>query len=256
MTPLPQIFLTRPLAHRGYHDRRRGRAENSRAACAAAIEAGYGIELDVQLSADGHAMVFHDYHLDRLTPESGAVRRHTRAELRAIPLMGGDDFIPDLDEVLALVAGRVPVLVEIKDQDGAMMRDVGPLERDVARAVTAYDGPVAVMSFNPFAVELFAQSAPDIPRGLTTCAYQPDDWPHLPDEVFVHLREAPYYDELGCSFVSHLVTDLARPRIAELKAKGAHILCWTVRSAAEESEARKIAHNITFEGYAARNPAS
>ncbi len=256
MTPLPEAFLTQPLAHRGYHDARSGIPENSRAACEAAIAAGYGIELDVQLSADGHAMVFHDYALDRMTPETGLVRNHTRAELQHIPLLGGKEGIPTLREVLSMVGGRTPVLIEIKDQDGAMLRDVGPLEAAVARAVTDYAGPVAVMSFNPFAMEAFLHHAPDIPRGLTTCGYQPHDWPHLPDHVFENLREVPYYDQLGVTFVSHRATDLDRPRISELKEQGAHILCWTVYSAEEEAQARKVAHNVTFEGYAAALPAA
>lgn len=255
MTPLPPEFLSRPLAHRGYHDRARGIPENSRAAFAAAIAAGYGIELDVQLSRDHHAMVFHDYRLDRLTPDTGAVRKHSRAELAHIPLTGGSESIPDLDEVLALVAGRTPLLIEIKDQDGAMMHDVGPLEIAVAGSLKGYRGPVAVMSFNPHAVEVFASAAPDVPRGLTTCAYQQADWPELPDEVFAHLRDIPHYDRVGASFISHLAADLNRPRVAALKDKGAKVLCWTVRSAAQETEARKVAHNITFEGYAAATTA-
>ncbi len=255
MTPLDPSFLRLPLAHRGYHDKATGCPENSRAAFQAAISAGYGIELDVQLSADNHAMVFHDYHLERMTPESGLVRKHSRAELRAIPLMGGNEGIPAIEDVLEIVDGKVPLLIEIKDQDGAMMHDVGPLEVAVANAVTGYTGPIAVMSFNPHAVEIFASAAPDVSRGLTTCGYQPHDWPHLPDEVFVHLREVPHYDRLGVSFISHRATDLSRPRISELKEQGATILCWTVYSREEEAEARKVAHNVTFEGYAADIPA-
>ncbi len=112
------------------------------------------------------------------------------------------------------------------------------------------------MSFNPHAVEAFAEASPDTPRGLTTCAYQPEDWPLLPAHVFVHLREIPYYDRVGASFVSHLARDLARPRIAALKEQGRARSC-AGRSAApqEEAEARKIADNITFEGYAAADPA-
>ena len=255
MTQPPPAFLTRPLAHRGYHDVARGIPENSRASFEAAIKAGYGIELDVQLSEDLQAMVFHDYHLGRLTAENGPVRLRTSAELAEIALTGGTEGIPTLRQVLDLVAGRTPLLIEIKDQDGAMMRNVGPLERAVADALQGYTGPVAVMSFNPFAVTAFADAAPDIPRGLTTCAYQPYDWPLLPVHVFQHLREVPYYDSTGASFISHRATDLSRPRIAALKEQGAHILCWTIRSPEEEAEARKVAHNITFEGYAAKTPA-
>jgi len=254
MTQLPASFLGAPLAHRGYHDLGGGIPENSRAAFLAAIDVGYGIELDVQQSSDAQALVFHDYDLGRLTPDTGAVRQRSTAELTAIPLMGGNETIPTLSEVLDLVAGRVPLLIEIKDQDGAMMRDVGPLERAVARALQGYAGPVAVMSFNPHAIEAFALAAPDVPRGLTTCAYQQDDWPLLPDHVFEHLRDVPHYDRVGASFISHLARDLTRPRVLELKRQGARILCWTVRSQAEEDAAREVADNITFEGYAANIP--
>lgn len=255
MTPaLPPEFLTRPLAHRGLHDIGKGIPENSRAAFEAAITAGYGIELDVQQSSDGHAMVFHDYELERLSPETGLVRRHSRAELRRFPLLGSKETIPDLDEVLDLVAARTPILIEIKDLDGARLHDVGPLEMDVARAVKDYAGPVAVMSFNPHAVEVMASAAPQIPRGLTTCDYQPVDWPDLPEEVRMELREVPHFDHVGASFVSHMASDLGRPRITELKSHGARILCWTIKNQAQEDAARKIAHNITFEGYLPKIP--
>ena len=123
---LPRGFVDLPLAHRALHDVAQGRPENSRAAIRAAIEAGYGIEIDVQLSADGAAMVFHDYALDRLTHDSGAVRLRSAADLKAVPLKGGDEGIPDLPEVLQLVAGQVPLLIELKDQDGAMGTNLGP----------------------------------------------------------------------------------------------------------------------------------
>ena len=178
MTRLPRPFLTIPLAHRGLHDVTDGRPENSRAGIRAAMAAGYGVEIDVQLSADGAAMVFHDYDLGRLTGETGALRLRRADALRRIALTGGDETIPDLPDILSLVDGKVPVLIEIKDQDGAMGPDIGPLEAATAQALTGYDGPVAVMSFNPDSVAEMARIAPDFPRGLTTCAFDPDeDWP-------------------------------------------------------------------------------
>ena len=129
MRPLPASFLSRPLAHRALHDVQDGRPENSLAAIRAAISAGYGIEIDLQLSKDGQAMVFHDYGLQRLTQEKGAVRQRTAAELSQIHLIGGDEGIPTFAEVLALVDGRVPLLVEFKDQDGAMGTGIGQLEQ-------------------------------------------------------------------------------------------------------------------------------
>ncbi len=253
MTPkLPGDFLTVPLAHRALHGP--GRPENSRAAIRAAMEAGYGIEIDLQLSADGQAIVFHDYALVRLTGRSGPVRQSPAAELTAMPLLGGDgECIPTLPEVLSLVAGRVPLLIEIKDQDGAMGPDVGALETATARALEGYTGPVAVMSFNPNSVAEMARLAPDLPRGLTTSAYDPLDWP-LSAETCARLREIPDIEWIGAAFLSHEAADLARPRVQELRAEGYPVLTWTVTSEAMEREVRPLCDNVTFEGYAARFP--
>lgn len=250
--PLPEVFLTRPIAHRAYHDRAAGRPENSPAAFRAAIDAGYAIETDIQPSADGVPMVFHDYDLKRLTGTPGRTRGRTAAELGQIRLLDAADGIPTLAGMLALVAGRVPLLIEIKDQDGRMGPEVGPLERAVADVLAGYDGPVALMSFNPHSVAALAKAAPDRPRGLTTSAYTSEGWPLLPATVRDRLRDIPDYDRVGASFISHEAADLDRPRVADLKAKGATILTWTIRSPEAEADARRIAQNVTFERYPAR----
>ena len=248
---LPDAFLSRPLAHRGLHDKKAGRAENSRKAFQAAMEAGYGIELDLQLSSDGVAIVFHDYELGRLTGAKGAVAQQTATDLGTIPLLQDGDGIPTLAEVLALVDGRVPLLIEIKDQDGQMGPNIGPLGEAAAYCLRGYAGPFAVMSFNPHATAEMAQLLPEAPRGIVTDPYTADDWPLLPQTTRETLRAIPDYARTGSCFVSHNVTDLRAPRIAALKAEGAAILCWTVKSAEMEVEARKVADNITFEGYLA-----
>lgn len=253
--PLPQAFLTAPIAHRAYHDVARGRPENSRAAVVAAIAAGYGIEIDLQLSRDGVPMVFHDETLERLTPRDGWLRDLTAAELATIPLKGGDEPIPTLTEILDLVAGRVPLLIELKDQTLRMAETDGRLESATARALAPYDGPVALMSFNPHMIARMATLAPGLPRGLTTSAYDPDDWAPLPPETCDRLRPIPDYDRTQSSFISHEASDLSRPRIAELAAQGAAILCWTIKSPEAEAEARRIAQNVTFEQYPAALPA-
>lgn len=254
MTPdLHPDFLQIPLAHRALHDVTDGRPENSRAAISAAIQAGYGIELDIQCSLDNCAMVFHDYSLTRLTNAEGAVHTHLASDLQQIALRGGDEGIPTLTDVLALVQGRVPVLIEIKDQDGNMGPSVGPLEQSVARAIENYAGLVAVMSFNPHSVAAMAKLAPSTARGLVTSAYGNE--PKLPADLCARLRGIPDYDRAGCSFISHDRTDLDRPRVRDLKTQGARILCWTVKSPTEEAQARKVAENITFEQYLAPFPA-
>ncbi len=244
-----------PIAHRAFHDRAAGRPENSPAAFRAAIAAGYAIETDIQPSSDGVPMVFHDYDLKRLTGVAGRVRGRTAAELNRIALLDAEDTVPTLADMLALVAGQVPLLIEIKDQDGTMGPDVGPVERAVAALLADYDGPVALMSFNPHSVAVLAEAAPDRPRGITTSAYRDEDWPLLPERVRARLRDIPDYDAVGASFISHEASDLDRPRVADLKAKGAAILTWTIKSPEAEAEARRVAQNVTFERYAARLPA-
>ncbi|MBE0412339.1 glycerophosphodiester phosphodiesterase family protein [Yoonia sp.] len=248
---LPAAFFDRPIAHRALHDRSAGRVENSQESIRAAIDAGYGIEMDVQLTADGHAMVFHDDQLDRLTAARGPVRTRTRAALEAMRLTDDPGTIPALETVLELVAGRVPLLIEIKDQDGFMGPNIGSLEQATVAALTGYRGAVALMSFNPHTVAALATLTPDIPRGLTTSGYDPMFWPELPSQVCDTLRDIPDYDRVGACFISHEAADLTRPRVTELKHQGAGILCWTIRSPQAEAAARKIADNVTFEGYLA-----
>ncbi len=254
MIRLDPSFLSQPLAHRALHDVARGRPENSRAAITAAIDAGYGIEIDVQLSSDGAAIVFHDYDLKRLAEDSGPIQQRSRADLERVILRGSDEGIPTLTEVLDLVAGRAPMLIEIKDQDGIMGANVGLLEQAVAREIAQYQGPIAVMSFNPHSVQQMAIHAPKVARGIVTSAYISEDWPLLPKGTRDHLRGIPDFDSVRASFISHEVEDLGAERVADLKTKGADILCWTVKSAAQEAKARKVAHNITFEQYLAKLP--
>ena len=255
MTDLPDAFLTRPIAHRGLHDVADGRPENSRAAIRAAITRGFGIEIDLQLSRDGAAMVFHDYDLGRLTGRGGAVRQQSAEALRKIALTGGDEGVPRLDEVLDIVAGRAPLLIELKDQDGVMGPDIGELETAAVAALAGYDGPLALMSFNPHSVAKCAALAPHLACGIVTSSFDPEDWHPLPARVCDRLRNIPDYETSGASFISHEVCDLGRPRVAEIRDAGGRILCWTVTSPQMEAEARRVADNVTFEGYLPAAPA-
>lgn len=232
-------LLAAPIAHRGLWGQ--GRPENSLAAAHAAARAGYGIEADLQMSADGRAMVFHDDRLGRLTPERGPLRERSAAELAAIPLKGGAEAIPTLDALLEVVAGRAPLLLEVKDQDGGLGPGIGALEAAVAEAVRGYDGHVAWMSFNPHSV---AALPPSRPRGLVACAYAAEEWPDLPEGRRAALRDLEGLE--AADFVSHDRRDLAR---AAGLVGDRPLLAWTVRSAEEGTEARRYAHQITFEGY-------
>ncbi|MEP4039148.1 glycerophosphodiester phosphodiesterase family protein [Pseudophaeobacter sp.] len=253
---LPAEFLSQPVAHRALHDVTDGRPENSRAAIRAAIAAGYAIEIDLQRSSDGCPMVFHDYMLDRLAEARGGIMARSQAELTQIPLKGGDgECIPTLAEVLDLVAGQVPLLIEIKDQDGNLGPNVGALEETTAKELQGYTGTVALMSFNPHATAALARYAPDIARGLVTSSYDPEDWVPVPAETCNRLRDIPDFDSSQSSFISHEVGDLDRSRVQDLRAAGVPILCWTVTSHAAEAEARKWVDNVTFEQYLSPLPA-
>lgn len=249
MIPLPDDFLRIPLAHRGYHNAALGRIENSVGAIRAAIDAGYGIELDLQPSLDGQAVVFHDATLDRLTAQTGQTAQYTAAALGEIALKNSTDTIPTLPEILDLVDGQAPLLIELKSQPD---RDSDVLEQATAHALHSYQGPAAVMSFDPRMIARLVDILPDVPRGLVTGSFGPD-W-QWPDPVRDRLRMIPDYHAVKASFISHELCDLDRPRVQQLKVEGTTVLTWTVTSQAQENEARKVADNITFEGYVAARP--
>lgn len=251
MSALDPGFLNMPLAHRGLHDRALGRVENSRAAFAAAVEAGYGIELDVQMSSDGIPVVFHDETLDRLTALSGPVRHRTAEELAGTPLVGGNgDRIDTLQSVLEMVGSRASVLIEIKDQSQLSGSPVAALEQVVGwvvqNAVRDHGCKLAVMSFNPAYMGALTWLDPAVPRGLTGMVF---DEPGLPAAVNAALSDYADFERTGCSFISHDRRTLRAPAVRRLKRAGVPVLCWTVRTPAQEAAARQIADNITFEGY-------
>lgn len=250
---LHPAFLGPAIAHRGLHDRAAGRIENSRAAIAAAAAAGYGVEIDLQLSADGEAMVFHDHALDRLTGATGPVRARTAAELGQLTLRdGGGETIPTLADALALAAGRAPLLIELKDQGGTLSAaGVGPLEARVAALLSGYAGPVAVMSFNPASMIEMRRLAPTVARGLTAGEAGVYDEEDVAPARKAALETLDDWDAAGACFTSYHWRDLPTARTTALRAAGAPVLCWTLRSAEDDAAARRHADNVTFEGYAA-----
>lgn len=248
MTRLDPAFLNAPLAHRALHGP--GRPENALSAVVAAVDAGYGIEVDIQMSVDGRAMVFHDDTLDRMTDRKGPISEHSAEALGGTALLGGSgEGIPTLAEILAAVAGRVPLLIEIKDQHGGLGPVDGRLEQAVTDDLAVYAGPVGLMSFNPHSVAACAVAAPHIARGLTTCGFAKRDWPTVPDTSVTDLINIASFDDVGAAFISHFFGELDTPPVARIKAAGHPVLCWTIRSPEHEASARRIADNVTFEGY-------
>ncbi|MGF1659734.1 MAG: glycerophosphodiester phosphodiesterase family protein [Rubrimonas sp.] len=247
---LPPGFLRAPFAHRGLHDRAAGRVENSRAAADAAARAGYAVEIDVQLSSDGEAMVFHDATLERLTGAAGPLRARSAAELSRLPLRDGAETIPTLAEILAVLDGRTPLVVEVKDQGGALDgRGVGPLEARVAALLAAYPGPVAVMSFNPASVAALRDAAPALARGLVAGAPEVFAEDGAASERCEALAALEDFAAVGACFVSYDARALPQPRVAALRAAGAGVLSWTIRTPAQAAQVAPHVDAITFEGF-------
>lgn len=224
-----------PIAHRGLHDLRQSRPENSLAAFDAAIAAGYAIECDLHPAADGVPVVFHDDDLRRLTGASGSVRDRTSAELRQLRLHRTDQWIPTLDELLARVSGRVPLVIELKHIPG---RDEGFASAVVER-VKGYDGHAALMSFDPGLVSEVRAAAPGLPRGLIGHG----DWRHAGEQFKAMLA-------LRIHFVSYAINDLPTPApILANRVLGIPLICWTVRNPEQVRKARTWTDQITFEGF-------
>jgi glycerophosphoryl diester phosphodiesterase len=224
----------RPFAHRGLHGG--GRIENSRAAFSAAIQAGFGIELDVQASRDGVAMVFHDYDLDRLTGASGSVASRTAAELGATRLRDSGDTIPTLTETLALIAGRAPLLIEVKSPN----RHISRLCEAVERALASYIGPVGIMSFNPEVGRWFAAHAPGRLRGLVVTEERKQGLRGRIERPLALWRSQ-------ADFLAYDVRDLPSVFAGAARTRGRPVYTWTVRGDADRTRAWAHADQIIFE---------
>jgi len=229
------VFLGgQAFAHRGLHMQRR--VENSRAAFQAAIDAGQGIECDVQASRDGEVFVFHDYALDRLTDAAGAVADRLARELDAITLSGTAETLPRLSEMLALVAGRVPLLIEVKTK----ARLVGPFCMAIRRVLEGYGGPAVIMSFNPEVSRWFALHAPGIVRGLVVTEEGKRGLRGRIERHWSLWRARP-------EFLAYDIRDLPSKFAAAQRSRGIPVLTWTVRTQAQEETARAHADQIIHE---------
>lgn len=250
---LPRLhpdFLHIPISHRGLHDGAAGRPENSMAAFQAAIESGYGIEIDLQMSKDGIPMVFHDSDLFRLTGIRGLIGDFRARELQTFSLeKTAAQYIPTLAASLALVKNQVPLLIKIKETI-TDKSDIATIAKIVQRYFDC-GYRVAVMSLHPHIVAHFHQFAPTIPAGLVTGEALDEDLKQaLGPRVVQQLRYFCDFDRIGACFIAHNKADLHNPRVAALKQQGIPILCWTITSQKQEEEVcRHGATNIIFEHF-------
>ncbi|KPF72804.1 glycerophosphodiester phosphodiesterase [Bosea sp. AAP35] len=241
-------LTARPIAHRGLHDAAAGVIENSIPAAQAAIARGYGIECDVQLSADGEAMVFHDFVLDRLTETTGAVSSQTAKALAATVLKGCQGQIPTLSAFLDAIGGRVPLVIEIKSRfDGDLA-----LTRRAAEIVAGHSGqPIVFKSFDPDIVTALREIAPAVPRGIVAMNdYSSADFAHLDSSERRAMANLLHFDRSRPDFLSWKVADLesAAPYLCRT-ALGLPLMSWTVRTPADREIATRHADQIVFEGF-------
>lgn len=237
-------LIARPIAHRGWHNPALGLIENTSSAFAAAISRGYGIECDLQVTADGEAMVHHDPELGRLTDGEGRLAAMTAARLKLIPFLATSDRMMTLAELCDLVAGQVPLVLELKSDFHADRR----LPVRVASVLAAYGGPVAVMSFDPKPVAMLRQLAPALPRGIVAERHFKPETGMMQRFSLAHLLHAPISRP---QFLAYNVKDLPTSATRLARALfGCPLLAWTVRTPEDRARAERYADQMIFEGFA------
>jgi len=240
----------RPIAHRGLHDRARGIIENSASAFAAAIDKGYAIECDVQLSRDGIPMIFHDDDLDRLTGVAGPVGARTMAELASYKLLdsAAGDAPQRFTEFLAQVAGRTLLQIELKQQPDQAATEV--LAQTVMDALRAYRGPVTIESFDPKLLVEVRRRGATVPLGIVTYAYDEPEWDqHLSAGSKFVLRHLLHYPMSRFDFISCRDNSLDLPAVKLFRSLGLPVTTWTIKTPASAMAVIGKADQIVFEGF-------
>ncbi|MGA2793715.1 MAG: glycerophosphodiester phosphodiesterase family protein [Roseiarcus sp.] len=249
----PHWLIAHPIAHRGLHDARYGVVENTLAAAEGAIARHMAIECDVRASADGEAMVFHDATLDRLTHSSGALAQKTTREIQNARFSSGAERIPTFRELLDRVAGRTPVICEIKSQFDGDMR----LANRVAQHAVGYGGPLALKSFDPVIIAHFRHGMnlpgppnQPCPLGIVAQAhYDDENWSALSADQKINIVNFLHYFETRPDFLSYCVDDLPNAIPFLLRTLSATpVMAWTVRTQAQRRLAAQWADQIVFEG--------
>jgi glycerophosphoryl diester phosphodiesterase len=237
----------RPIAHRGLHDASAGFIENTATAFSAAVAAGYGIECDLQVSADGEAMVHHDDALGRLTEGSGALAAMNAAAIQAVRFKQTGDRILTLGELCDLVAGRAPLLIELKSRFDGDLR----LVTRAAAVLARYQGPAALMSFDPAPIAALRSIAPALTRGIVAERhYAHAEWAGLSAAQKFRLAHLLHAPSTRPQFVAYAVKDLPAPGPWVARTLlGLPLLTWTVRSEDDRRRAVRYADQMIFEGF-------
>jgi glycerophosphoryl diester phosphodiesterase len=232
-------LLNRPIAHRGLHDNNNSIPENSLPAFEKALDAGYPIELDVRVLKDNTVVVFHDRTTKRLTNEHFIVEGSAYNKLKQLSLIGSDAVIPKLIDVLDLIQGRVPVLVEIKNENRS-----NRIEKEVYNIIRDYQGFIAVQSFNPYSVLWFKKFAPQIPRGQVSSDFSGVD---LKRHIKFILKNMLYNFKVKPDFITYDIRALPNWRVGGMRKAGIPIIAWTINDKHLLDKAANYADNFIFE---------
>lgn len=233
-------LLNRPIAHRGLHNDK-SIPENSLLAFELAAEKNYPVELDVQILADENVVVFHDYDHFRLTNVKGKISEQTFSSIKKLHLCETAQKIPLIEEVFELVNGKIPILIEVKNEG-----KIGRLEPQLLKKIRNYKGEIAVQSFNPFTIRWFKENAPEIIRGQLSSDFKESklNWYErfLLRNLFFIPINSPMFISYNVNCTPNLITNAAQ-------FLGYPLIVWTVMSEEQQLKAAKYAKNIIFEGF-------
>lgn len=247
-TPQLRAFdwlVARPIAHRGLHDQGKGIIENTAGAFEAAIKGDYAIECDVQLTADGEAIVFHDDDLDRLTEAKGQVKALTTPALQKVKLKATPDRMQTLAEMLEQVDGRATLVIELK----SLWDGNDTLAKRALQVLESYQGAYCLMSFDPDVVACLCALSPLTVRGIVADRTTDPYYNALPLAKRYSMRTFAHLAETQPHFVSYNWRELPFEPVTEIRNAGHPVITWTLRSKAEASQALRYCDQITFEGY-------
>ena len=228
------------IAHRGFHNYIDA-PENSLKAFQNVIDLGYAIELDVQVLSDGTIVVFHDSSLKRMTNKDGYIKNLRKENLKDIKLLNSDQTIPTLQEVLELVNGKTPLLIEVKNTN-----KVGYLEQNLIQILKKYNGEFAVQSFNPYSLEYIKKHAPEMTRGQLSSYFKSNSEISFIKKYF--LKRMIFNKRVSCPhFISYKAEDLPNRYVKQYQKLP--VLAWTVKSQQQYEKIAKHCDNIIFEGF-------